>query len=60
MSKEIYKEAEMNIIMGLLMIAVGIFLSRYVENDMGMLIVSLWLIAGTCLASLPTGTRRRK
>jgi len=48
----------MNIIMGFLLIGVGIFLSRYVESDIGVLIASLWLIAGIILFSLPRTKRR--
>ena len=48
----------MNVFMGLIMIGYAIYLSRYVENDMGVLIVSLWMIAGICLASIPTEIKK--
>ena len=50
----------MNVLMGLFMIGAGIFLCRFVENDMGMLIVSLWMIAGIFLASMPSAGKPSK
>ena len=43
----------MKVFMGIFMIITGIFLSGYIENDMGILIVSLWLIAGMFLLGMP-------